>query len=238
MKALVVDDEPLVRNEFVYMLARVASDCAVREAGTALQALSLLQHAPFDVVFLDIRMPGLSGLEALSLINRIPNHPRVVFVTAHEDHALRAFELAAFDYLLKPVTEQRLAATFERLRTAAAAKTHAPPLQGRLPVEGRGRTLLVPVSDIRYVAARGHVVSVALYDQTFRFRGTLADCEQRLESYDFMRVHRAYLVNPHHVVDVSTLIAGAYALHVDDRVRSEIPVSRNFAPAVRAAFEF
>ena len=237
MRALVVDDEPLVRNEFVYMLARVVRDCAVREAGTALQALSLLQHAPFDVVFLDIRMPGLSGLEALSVINRIPNHPRVVFVTAHEDHALRAFELEEFDYLLKPVTEQRLAATCERLRIETGAKSHVPATQGRLPVDGLGRTLFVPVSDIRYVVARGHAISVALYDKVFRFRGTLADCVQRLEPYDFLRVHRAYLVNPHHVVDVSPLAAGAYALHVDDHARSEVPVSRNFAPAVRTAFD-
>jgi two-component system response regulator LytT len=110
-------------------------------------------------------------------------------------------------------------------------------ISGRLPVEGGGRTFLVPVVDIRFAQARGHVVTIALFDQTFRFRGTLAECARRLEPSGFLRVHRAYLVNPRHVVEANPLIAGAYTLRVDDRTRSEVPVSRNFAASVRSAFQ-
>lgn len=237
MKALVVDDEPLVRNELVYMLARVARDCAVQEAESAVHALALLQQSSYDVVFLDVRMPGLSGLDAAAVIEKLPRRPHVVFVTAHEDYALRAFELAAFDYLLKPVTEERLAATVGRLRGTVGAKRRPDAVvSGRLPVDGGGRTFLVPVADIRYVQARGHTVTVVLFEQTFRFRGTLAECAQRLGSHGFIRVHRAYLVNPRHVVEANPMLAGAYLLRVDDRSHSEVPVSRNFANAVRAAF--
>jgi two-component system response regulator LytT len=238
VKALVVDDEPLVRNELAYMLARVARDCAVKEADSAVQALALLQQSAYDVVFLDVRMPGMTGLDAAAVIEHLPKRPHVVFVTAHEDHALRAFELAAFDYLLKPVTEERLALTLGRMRSRTAANQRGEAsASGRLPVDSGGRTFLVPVADIRFVQARGHVVTVALFDQAFRFRGTLGECMRRLEPNGFLRVHRAYLVNPRHVVEANPILAGAYALRVDDRARSEVPVSRNFAASVRAAFQ-
>jgi DNA-binding LytR/AlgR family response regulator len=237
MRALVVDDEPLVRNELIYTLRRVARDCDVREAGNALDAMGLLQAAQYDIVFLDIRMPGLSGLDAAAVIDRLPRPPHVVFVTAHEDHALRAFEVAAIDYLLKPVTEERLAQTVERWRTRAPHAPASAQQSGRLPVEGSGRTFLVPIDDVRYVQARGHVVTVALYEQTFRFRGSLGECAARLEPHGFVRVHRAYLVNPRHVVEANPSMAGTYELRVDDRSHSRVPVSRNFVPGIRTTFQ-
>lgn len=237
MKALVVDDEPLVRSELVYALARLADDCEVREAENALEALALLQQSAYDVIFLDIHMPLLSGLDAMAVIARLPKPPQVVFVTAYADHALEAFEVAACDYLLKPVTEERLAATLRRIRARAGGTVAKNSATGRLPVEADGRTFLVRIDDVRFVEARGHVVTVMLFDQAFRFRGSLAECAQRLEAQGFLRVHRAYLVNPRRVVEVNPFMAGTYALRVDDRNRSEVPVSRNFVPAVRAAFE-
>ncbi len=237
MRALVVDDEPLVRNEFVYMLARVARDFTVDEAESTVQALAWMQQAAYDVVFLDIAMPGLSGLDAAAVIDKLPRRPHVVFVTAHEHHALRAFELAASDYLLKPVTEERLALAIGRVRGGSSREHSAPAVaSGRLPVDGGGRTYLVPVADIRYVQARGHVVTIVLFDQSFRFRGTLSECAQRLEPHGFLRVHRAYLVNVRHVVEANPILAGAYTLHVDDRSHSEVPVSRTFAASVRSTF--
>jgi DNA-binding LytR/AlgR family response regulator len=237
MRALVVDDEPLVRSELVYALGCVARDCEVQEAESAVEALALLHDSAFDVVFLDIRMPSLSGIEAAAELRRLPKHPPIVFVTAHEDYAVEAFELAAFDYLLKPVTQERLAASLRRLR--AQSQTPAPEgaANGRLPVEAGERKILVRADDIRFVEVRGHVVTVALFDESFRFRGTLGECEERLECHGCLRVHRAYLVNPRHVVEVSPFLGGACALRVDDRNHSEVPVSRNFAHVVRAAFE-
>ncbi len=234
MIALVVDDEPLVRSELVYTLGRVAQGCTVREADSALAALTLLQEGRYDVVFLDIRLPGMDGLEAAALIDRLPRRPPIVFVTAYESHAVEAFALAATDYLLKPVTEERLAATLRRLRLAHDRGHVEPPASGRLSVDGDGRTVLVPIDDVRFVQARGHIVTVALFDQSFRYRHTLAECAARLEPRGFLRVHRAYLVNPNHVVEIHPFVAGTHALRVDDRQRSEIPVSRNFSASVRA----
>lgn len=111
----------------------------------------------------------------------------------------------------------------------------APDAPNRLAVEVDRETVFIPIGDIRYIEARGHTVSVAVLDRHFRFRGTLEECENRLRPHGFLRAHRAYLVNARHVVAVTPQHAGLYLLHVDDRTRSRIPVSRNHAPEVRSA---
>jgi two-component system response regulator LytT len=238
LKALVVDDEPLVRSELTYTLQSVARGCLVREADSGREALDLLQRSDFDIVFLDIHMPELTGIEAAEAIKHLPTRPYVVFVTAHENYALAAFDVAASDYLLKPVTRERLTETLERLgifaRDAALSKAL---MMGRLVVQLGDRRLLVPIEDVRFVQVRGHQVSVALYDEAARLRGTLGGVEERLEAHGFVRAHRAYIVNPQHVVEFVPFAGGTYALHMDDRARSEVPVSRHFASAVRAAVE-
>jgi len=235
LRALIVDDEPLVRSELVHAVAEAARDVHTSEAGTALEALARLQKEAFDVVFLDIRMPGLSGLDAISVINEIPQRPHVVFVTAHGHHALDAFELQAADYLLKPVSVERLRKTLDRVRArrGAAPATSVSAAPSRLPVEREGRTLLVPAKDIRFISARGHDVSVHVFDAEYRFRGTLAECASRLDPYGFLRVHRAFLVNPEHIVEVRPFFTGSYVLLTDDRRRSEVPVSRAYAKTLR-----
>ena len=239
MRALVVDDEPLVRSELVYALERIVPDCKVSEAETGLEALAMLQASAYEVVFLDIHLQGVSGLEAVSVIKRLPKPPQVVFVSAHQAHAVDAFALAAFDYLLKPVTEERLQLTMKRMLARSRSPSTTAPfvLNGRLAVEDGDRTRLVSVAEVRYVEARGHVVMVSLYDEAFRFRGTLGECAERLEKYGFLRTHRAYLVNPQHVIELSPFLAGTYTLRVDNRARSEVPVSRSFVPSIRCAFE-
>jgi DNA-binding LytR/AlgR family response regulator len=238
LTALVVDDEPLVRSELVYALERVAEDFTIVEAATAATALATLAADPFDVVFLDIGLPGMSGIEAMTVINSLPHRPQVVFVTAFDEHALRAFELGATDYVVKPVNEERLAVTIARLRSA-----HSPlrPAKGmpsavRLPLEDDDRRMLVRISEIYMVHANGHVVLATLNAKELRFRGSLAECAARLDPLGFLRVHRSYLVNPEHVVEIEPFFGGTYVLRLDDKRRSEAPVSRGYMPAVRKAF--
>jgi DNA-binding LytR/AlgR family response regulator len=238
MRALVVDDEPLVRSELVYALGKVARDVEVSEAPDAIEALRELAAAHFDVVFLDINLPGLSGLEATRVINAMPAAPQVVFVTAHDTHAVDAFELAAFDYVVKPVSQDRLARTIERLRSSRSSAAGVAPAQGtlaRVALEDGERTRLAKVAEIRYVQANGHVVTARLFDGDLRWKGSLAEAAARLEPAGFLRVHRAYLVNPERVVEVEPFFGGSYLLRVDDKTRSEVPVSRNYLPAVRKA---
>jgi DNA-binding LytR/AlgR family response regulator len=239
VRALVVDDEPLVRSELVYALGKVADDIEITEAADAVEALRELAGAQYDVVFLDINLPRLSGLEATKVINALPSPPQVVFVTAHESHALDAFDLAAFDYVVKPVSQARLAQTVERLRAlrpnGASAFQPADVLPSRIALEDGERTRLVKVADIRYVQANGHVVTARVFDGDLRWKGSLAEAAARFEPAGFLRVHRAYLVNPERVVEVEPFFGGSYLLRVDDKARSEVPVSRNYLPAVRKA---
>jgi DNA-binding LytR/AlgR family response regulator len=237
MRVLVVDDEALVRSELVYALGKVARDAEVAEAPDAVEALRLLAGSSFDVVFLDINWPGLSGLEATKVINALPSAPQVVFVTAHDEHAVDAFELAAFDYVVKPVSEARLARTLDRFRALReqSPPQPAPESPARVALEDGERTRLVKIADIRYVQANGHLVTARVFDGELRWKGSLSEAATRLEPRGFLRVHRAYLVNPDRVVEVEPFFGGSYLLRVDDKARSEVPVSRNYLPAVRKA---
>jgi DNA-binding LytR/AlgR family response regulator len=233
LRALIVDDEAPARAELAYVLGRVESAATSDEAETADAALELLAQRPYDVVFLDVRMPKMSGLDALPLIRRRQEHADVVFVTAYDEHALRAFDLAATDYLLKPVSEARLQRTLARL---AAVRHGGARTVDRLPVESETATLFVRYADIRFLHARGHATFARTFDAEHRSRFTLAELERRLAPHGFIRVHRGFLVNPEHVVSMEPFFGGTYVLHVDDQGHSEVPVSRGEAARVRAAF--
>jgi two-component system, LytTR family, response regulator LytT len=233
LRALIVDDEPHVRDELAFALQSSGGDVRVQQCSTAIEALALLQDEPFDIVFLDVRMPGLSGLEAMRVIEKLPQRPQVAFVTAHEDHAIEAFEHEAVDYLLKPVSPDRLSKTLARVQ-ARKPPSGAAAIPARFPVDLDGRTMLIAPSEIRYATATGHDVTVHTFESAFRYKGTLTECASRLRG--LLRVHRAYLVNPQHVVEVRPFFAGTYTLVTDDKARSEVPVSRAFAKTVRSAF--
>jgi two-component system, LytTR family, response regulator len=235
LRALVADDEALARDELVYMLRRVGGIGTVAQAASAVEALALLQKERYDVLFLDIRMPGLSGLEAAEIVNRLPQRPKVIFVTAFDEHALAAFEVAATDYLVKPVSELRLRRALERIAGHALGAGGARRVVDKLPVEGDGHTILVRIADIRMVHVRGHAVLVRTFDAEYRSRTSLSELEEQLAPHSFLRVHRAYLVNPEHVIEVHPFFAGAYMLRLQDKERSEVPVSRALAPRVREA---
>jgi DNA-binding LytR/AlgR family response regulator len=236
LRALVADDEVLARDELVYMLRRVGGVGTIEQAGSAVEVLARLQQERYDVLFLDIRMPGLSGLDAAEILNKLPDQPNVIFVTAFDEHALAAFEVGAIDYLVKPVSELRLRRAVERISSRKVARPVASrTLVDKLPVDGEGHTVLLRIADIRIVHARGHHVFVRTFDAEYCSRSSLSELEEQLAPHRFLRVHRAYLVNPEHVIEVHPFFAGAYLLRVQDKAASEVPVSRALAPSVRAA---
>jgi two-component system, LytTR family, response regulator LytT len=230
MRALVCDDEPLVRSELSYTLRRLRPDAHVVEVGDAVTALEQIAASRFDVIFLDIEMHGLSGIDALRIIEKSKDAPRVVLVSAHDEHAISAFEHAALDYLVKPVSEARLSRTLDRLTLTNEAPDAA---TDKLPVYHGEKTRFVRIGDIRFVEADRRGVNVVTFDGVARFRGTLAECALRLERHGFLRVHRAFLVNVQHVLEITPSFGGTYVLRFDDRGRRDVPVSRNYARSVR-----
>lgn len=233
MRVLILDDEQPAREEMRYLLGRIGGFDVIDEAGTAVDALALLQRNDYDVLLLDIRMPGLSGLDAMKVVNQLPRRPHVIFVTAYDEYALEAFDVAANDYLLKPVSEKRLRKALERVLEAPPKHNGSRAHWQKLAVEEEGRTILIHPSDIRFVCARGDYTYVSTYDHQYQSHSSLTELAQKLEPLGFFRVHRSYLVNLEHVLELQPFFSGTYVLKVADKAGSEVPVSRASARSLR-----
>jgi len=202
LKVLIVDDEELARLRMRSLLADCAQPGAevVAEAGSAAEALHALSTAQVDLVLLDIRMPGLDGLQLAERLRALDTPPSIVFVTAHAEHALKAFDMAATDYLTKPVRRARLqealARVVQRLDRAApppVAPAAAPAEQPVLVVSDRGRVQRVPVADILYLKAELKYVTLRTPAHAYVLDDSLSDLEQRLGDA-MLRIHRNALV--------------------------------------------
>src|SRR5574340_853301 len=231
LKALLVDDEVPARSELRYLLGEAGGVEVVGEAGSASEALQLIKAIPYDVVFLDVDMPGLTGIELAEVLTELLRPPAIIFVTAHSEHAVKAFEVAAADYLVKPVEIQRLRLAVERLQPAAEATVRI----DRIPVEKGGRKLLLQVSDIFHVMAKDDYSYIYTDGERYLSTLSLADLEQKLESQSFFRVHRRYLVNLAQVKEVAPMYGVTMELTLKDAAQTRVPVSRRRAPALKRA---
>ena len=198
LRVLIVDDEPLARLRLRALLQDLPDlpNQVVGEAGDAEEALQCLQQAPADVVLLDIRMPGahasVAGLRLAASIKALPQPPAVVFVSAHAEHALKAFELEAMDYLTKPVRKDRLAAALARVqqRLRPAGTLAEPPV---LVMADRGRVLRLPLAEVLYFKAELKYVTLRTAERSHVIDDALSDLERRVGD-GFLRVHRNALV--------------------------------------------
>jgi DNA-binding LytR/AlgR family response regulator len=225
LRVLAVDDEPPALDELAFLLGRDERVGDVLTCGSATEALRLLRDEPFDVVLLDVAMPGLSGLELAAVLHRFREPPAVVFVTAHLHHAVEAFDLRAVDYLLKPVREERLREAIRRVRDDPAGLER----DEQLPVELGGVTRFVRRSEVRYASAQGDYVRLHTATGDPLVRMPLTALEQRWAGAGFVRIHRSILVGLAHVDEVR--LSSARPSVVIDGV--ELPVSRRHLPDVR-----
>jgi DNA-binding LytR/AlgR family response regulator len=240
LTVLVVDDEAPARSELAYLLSTDPRIGDVLTAEFPRDALRQLQARKIDGVFLDIRMPGLSGLELAGIIGRFRDPPPVVFVTAYEEHAAEAFELGAVDYVLKPIRPQPLAEAVRRLVAAAATNaesstlqahpgsTHAPDEETIL-VERAGVTRFISLRDVLYVEAHGDYVRLHTDSATHLLRVPMATLEERWADAGFVRIHRSYLVSLAHITEVR-LGAEQRSVMLGS---VELAVSRRHTPALR-----
>ncbi len=204
LKVLLVDDEPLARLRLRSLLEACAEPGAqvVAEAGTASQAQSWLREHGCDLVLLDVEMPGSSGLQLADALREHPQQPAVVFVTAHAEHALRAYELDAMDYLTKPVRRERLQAALQRVAQRLAERAAAHSFSGSrqeqveadfVTITDRGRLLRVPLAEVLYFKAELKYLTLRTATQIYVMDGSLSELEPRLAAR-FLRVHRNALV--------------------------------------------
>lgn len=243
LRALIADDEPLARARLSRLLAGEEGVEIVASCGDGAETAQAIRELRPDVAFLDIRMPGMDGFRALSALPK-SLRPRVVFVTAYAEHAVRAFDAEATDYLLKPVSGDRLHEAVRRLRRSLAGEDAAgpkhqetpgtPAFLSRLAVPDQGRLRVVAVEDIDHVLAQRNYLELFVGERAYRLRETLSHLEARLDPARFVRVHRSRLVRLDGVADIEALAHGQYLL----RLRSDIRLrtGRSYRSAVRRAF--
>jgi DNA-binding LytR/AlgR family response regulator len=227
LRVLVVDDERPALDELGWLLDRDERVGTVLTADSAAEALRVLQEQDVDAVFSDIRMPGLTGLELAQVLRRFREPPRVVFVTAHEQHAVDAFELDVVDYLLKPVRESRLREAIRRVVDAGGAKGE--PDDDAIPVELGGVTRFVRRSEVRYVEAQGDYTRLHTPAGNPLIRVPMATLEEEWSDAGFVRIHRSHLVALAHVSEVRT-DGGRVTVVVDGE---ELTVSRRHTRELR-----
>jgi DNA-binding LytR/AlgR family response regulator len=241
LRALVVDDEAPARSELRFLLDEIGGVEVVGEAAGAAEALQLIGALSYDVVFLDIEMPGMSGVQLAEALAVREHRPAIVFVTAYSTHAVRAFEVAATDYLVKPVQVERLRQALDRTREVPGP-LEAPPAPPRsadgaraatVPVQKDGHTLLIATDDILYAAAYDNYSRLLTEEGRFLCTLSLRSLQEKLTPQGFMRAHRRFLVNTAHVVKVSPEYGGGLLLTLDDQAATCIPVSRRRAPHVK-----
>lgn len=209
LSVLVVDDELPALNELAWLLGQDERISTVRTATSGADALRALDVASADVVFCDINMPGLDGLELARVLSRFAERPQIVFVTAYEKHAVDAFEVSATDYLVKPIREERLAEAVRRVvaarsSTTAAAAPPVVPEDETIPVELGGVTTFVQRSDIVYVQAQGDYARLHTRSASHLIRVSLTTLEERWAPVGFVRIHRSTLVSLPAVTQVRT----------------------------------
>jgi DNA-binding LytR/AlgR family response regulator len=231
IRALVVDDEAPARGELRYLLSAHPEVEVVGEAASAAEALALAQKIRYDVVFLDVEMPGMSGLEVARLVLDRRERPAVVFVTAHERYAVDAFAVEAFDYLVKPVEPERLARVVDRL--SQARKREQPPVEKIPVVSAGGAKTLLDYDAVHWIEADGDYSRVHTYDRTYLSTSSLRELEELLPSRRFARIHRSHLVNLAKVAAVRRAGPDRLRLALDDQHRTELDVARRQTRALR-----
>jgi two-component system LytT family response regulator len=215
IRAVIADDEVLARQKLRQLLRDESDIEIVGESATALETIELVRTASPELLFLDIQMPGMDGFDVVGTLSGQPAAPvpRIIFTTAYDQYAVRAFEVNAVDYLLKPFTHERLRTAIQRVREQPAAQPQSPGAANggssavnlytnRIVFKSRGRILFLPVSDIRWIGAEGNYVRLCTASEMHLLRETMAHLQDRLDPRGFLRVHRSFIVNLKYVKEV------------------------------------
>ena len=259
LTALIIDDEPLARQELQYLLERAGGVEVLAQGTNGIEAVELIRTHKPDLVFLDVQMPGLDGFGVLKkLLDRKVPMPQVVFATAFNQYAVRAFEVNAVDYLLKPFDRKRVMQTIEKAQARRVApaesasdakldallrlveeQTQAAPKanSGKVIVRAQSRLLLVDQREICFASIEDGTISVV----TRTVEGhsncrTLEELMDQLDPETFWRAHRSYVVNIQHIREVVPWFKSSYQLRMDDVQKTEIPVSRAQTKRLRELF--
>lgn len=228
VKTIIVDDEPPICDEIEYLLKREADIEIAAKFTNALDALSYLANTACDLVFLDIKMPGMSGLDIARKLGALQRPPLVVFSTAFPEHALDAFDTLAVGYITKPITQTNISKVVAKVRTILerGPRTEKPSIN-RVCVMKNGSYIPIDKYDIVFVYVRNKEVYIRTREGEYATSLTIHEVEKILPEPHFLRVHRQYLVNLDKVAEIIPWFRGSYMLRMEAVNSDAIPVSRN-----------
>ena len=252
LTAVIVDDEQLARDELAYLLKSIGDVEVVAHGKNGLEAVNLIREHEPDVVFLDVQMPGLDGFGAIKkLLDKKVPLPQIVFATAYDQYAVKAFEVNAIDYLLKPFDKKRVAQAIEKARekTGGASPTSdkldtlvrmlesRPQQPSKVLLKANSRLFLVDENDICYASIEEGVITVVAHNMEGQSNcRTLEELLAQLDPNMFWRAHRSYLVNINRIKEVVPWFKSSYQIRMDDKKQTEIPVSRAQTRRLRELF--
>jgi two-component system LytT family response regulator len=242
--AVVADDEVLARQKLRQLLRDEQDIEIVGESATALETIELVRTVSPELLFLDIQMPGMDGFDVLGALTNQKETPapQVIFTTAFDQYAVRAFEVNAVDYLLKPFTHERLRAAIQRIREQPETAPRDSSSENgsgqgpdgytnRIVFKSRGRILFLSVSDIRWIGAEGNYVRLSTATENHLLRETMAHVEERLDPRDFLRVHRSFIVNLKYVKEVRREADGDSVVIMDNG--QKVALGRSFRSSLK-----
>jgi two-component system response regulator LytT len=257
LKVFIVDDETPARAELRYLLEQFADVQVIGEAASGEEAMEAIPEVEPDAVFLDIHLHDRDGVDVAQELFELTVHPPIViFASAYEIHAVRAFELEAVDYIVKPFSEHRLAKTMNRVRKLLWQRTQSDSrlieerlstlLQSvlsdrqprRIPVEKNGKILLIDPDEIVFATLEGRYATIYTEMEQYATSFTLQELESRLSDQKFFRTHRAYIVNLSRTAELVPWFKGAVHLIMQDQRKTEVPVSRSVVKEVKRRLGF
>lgn len=231
MKAIIVEDEVLAREELRYLIETHSKIKVEAEFEDGLDALKFLQNQEVDVLFLDINIPSIDGVLLAHNISKFSVKPYIVFITAYKEHAVEAFEVEAFDYILKPYSESRIISMLAKLEAAHTQQHRAIPKQlqpsiTKVNLYKNEKIIVVDANDIYYAVAQEKTTEVVTKSEKYIMHLSISDFYERLPKDIFFRCHRSYLVNTEKIKEIVPWFNNTYLLRLND-IDAEIPVSRS-----------
>ncbi|MDR3136991.1 MAG: LytTR family DNA-binding domain-containing protein [Coriobacteriales bacterium] len=233
LRAIIVDDEAPARSELHFMLDETGQVEVVAEAANVREAVERLKEKGGNLMFLDIQMPGATGLQLADALARLKYPPAIVFVTAYSEHAAKAFDVNAIDYLVKPVETDRLLKALAKVKNYLSHTARGTQAE-RVPVEKGGKKLLVSTDKIHFIMAKDDYSYLHTEQDRYLSTVSLAQLEAKLEKHNFFRVHRRYLVNLACVEEVTPVSGGTLLLTLTGE-EEKVPVSRRRVASLKKA---
>lgn len=245
MRCIIIDDEVPARDEINFLLKEIGEVEVISEASNGNQALEMIKKLTPDVIFLDINMSGMDGFDIVEEVNKLENSPYTVFVTAYDQYAIKAFEVNAIDYLLKPINKRRVESTIKRIKKLLKNKALMEDAEekinefirdfkntnkvNRICVYKNGKYIPLDPRDILFVTTIGRNTIINSKFGEFTINLTLSELEEKLSGYNFFRSHRSYLINLDEVKEIHNWFNGTFQIVLNGLEDIKVSVSRNKA---------